>query len=152
MAKTELDRLLALGLIFPRQYRALKRRKGRLDDSDRDTAAHFSYSGRGDDESDATAVGFVGGDHVDAPEFQRAKRGFVPDVGGQQPNSKAPTGVGHINRSDPARRSWEKPRRSNMPSWDSTSGAPSVARARKNAADEYWSVDWYGGPDNTRME
>lgn len=147
MAKTELDRLLALGLITPA---ALKRiRRGSKDPGDRDTRDHFSYSGRGDDESDATAVGLVSRDHVDAREYQRAKKGFVPDVKGQQ-SSNLGTGADHLDkRPEPPGNSWEKPR---QPAARWREKIPSVARAKKSSADEYWNVDWYGGPDSTRME
>jgi hypothetical protein len=148
MAKSELERLVSLGLISA--WEASKVRRGSKDNSHVDTRNYLS-GGRGDDtdrgghdgHSDVRLM-----DHIDAPEFQRPKPGFVSDP--KQQSANFPTGQGHIDQRKPAGGSWERPRKPDASGrWSDTL---SVSRARKSSADEYWSNDWFGDQSGNKRQ
>jgi hypothetical protein len=142
MAKSELERLVSLGLIS--SWEASKVRRGSKDNSHVDTRNYLS-AGRGDD---ADVGGHDGHadvrtiDQIDAREFQKPKRGAGFDDPKQQ-SANFPTGQGHIDERKPAGGNWERLRK---PDGRWTARTPSVARARASSANEYWSADWYGDP------
>jgi hypothetical protein len=148
MAKSELERLVSLGLIS--SWEASKVRRGSKDNSHIDTRDYLS-GGRGDDtdrgghdgHGDVRTI-----DHIDQREFQRPKPGFVADP--KQQSANFPTGRNHIDQRKPAGGSWEKPRRETDPRW--TARTPSAARARKSSADEYWSDDWFGDQSGNKRQ
>jgi hypothetical protein len=84
-------------------------------------------------------------DAIDQREFQRPKKGAGFDDPRQQSNTSVATGQGHIDQrhqSGPSN-SWERLRKPDA-KW--TARTPSISRARKSSADEYWSSEWYGDP------
>jgi hypothetical protein len=136
MARSELERLVSLGLIS--SYEAGKIRKGSRDPSHIDTRNYLS-AGRGDD---ADVGGHDGSidlvNQINDREYQQPKPGFVADP--KQQSANFPTNQDHIDRKKPAGGNWERPRR---PSWG-TERVPSVAQARASSGSEYWSNDWFG--------
>jgi hypothetical protein len=143
MAKTELERLVSLGLIS--SWEAQKVRRGSKDNSHVDTRDYLS-GGRGDDTDSGGHDGHADLrtlDHIDQREFQKPKRGAGFDDPRQQ-SANFPTGKGHIDERKPAGGSWERPRPADA-RW--TERIPSVARARASSADEYWDSSWYGTPE-----
>jgi hypothetical protein len=141
MAKSELERLVSLGLISA--WEASKVRRGSKDNSHVDTRDYLS-GGRGDDTDRGGHDGHADVEtinQIDAREFQKPKRGAGFDDPKQQ-SANFPTGQGHIDQKKPASGSWERWRR---PSWG-TERVPSVARAKQGSANEYWAADWYGDP------
>jgi hypothetical protein len=142
MAKSELDRLYQLGMIGPWEYRNKLRGKP-------DTRDYLSGGGRGDDESMNGPDGHIHViDAIDQREFQRPKRGAGFDDPRQQ-SANAPTGQGHIDQDKPAGGNWERLRKPDA-KW--TARTPSVSRARKSSADEYWSDDWFGDQSGNKRQ
>jgi hypothetical protein len=142
MAKSELERLVSLGLIS--SYEAGKIRKGSRDPSHVDTRNYLA-GGRGDDADRGGHDGHADVrtiDQIDAREFQKPKRGAGFDDPKQQ-SANFPTGQGHIDQRKPAGGNWERLRK---PDGRWTERIPSVARAKQGSANEYWSADWYGDP------
>jgi hypothetical protein len=144
MARNELERLVSLGLISA--WEASKVRRGSKDNSHIDTRNYLS-GGRGDDTDRGGHDGHADVrtiDHIDAAEWQRPKRGAGFDDPKQQ-SHRFPTGQGHIDQDKPGpNNSWERPRKPDA-RW--TERTPSVSRARKSSADEYWDSAWYGTPE-----
>jgi hypothetical protein len=143
MARSELERLVSLGLISA--WEASKVRRGSKDNSHIDTRNYLS-AGRGDDADRGGHDGHADVrtiDQIDAREFQKPKRGAGFDDPRQQ-SANFPTGQGHIDQRKPASGSWERPRKPDADGrWSDTL---SVARAKQGSANEYFSADWYGDP------
>jgi hypothetical protein len=138
MARDEIERLYALGLIGPWEIKKLRGR------------ARKKWLAEHADDSPLTnrgmADGAVGLDHIEAKEYQRPKRGAGFDDPRQQ-SANFPTGRDHIDRrKGGARQSWERPRRPDA-RW--TEKTPSVSRARKSSGSE-WNPDWYFGTPERR--
>jgi hypothetical protein len=145
MAKSELERLVSLGLISA--WEASKVRRGSKDNSHVDTRNYLS-GGRGDDADVGGHDGsIVTTDAIDEREFQRPKKGAGFDDPKQQ-NANFPTGQGHIDQRKPAGGNWERLRKPE--SWSERS--LSVARAKRSSADEYWSNDWFGDQSGNKRQ
>jgi hypothetical protein len=150
MAKSELERLVSLGLISA--WEASKVRRGSKDNSHVDTRDYLS-GGRGDD---ADVGGHDGPadvltiDQIDAREFQKPKRGAGFDDPRQQSNASVATGQGHIDQRHQAgpNNSWERLRK---PDGRWTERIPSVARARASS-DSEWNPAWFFGTPETRQK
>ena len=140
MAKSELERLVSLGLISA--WEASKVRRGSKDNSHVDTRNYLS-AGRGDDAAEGGHDGHADVrlmDHIDARQFQKPGRGSGFSDPHQQ-SANFPTGQGHIDERKPAGGNWERFRK---PDGRWTERIPSVARARASTADEWWSQNWFG--------
>jgi hypothetical protein len=146
MARSELERLVSLGLISA--WEASKVRRGSKDNSHIDTRNYLS-GGRGDD---ADVGGHDGSidlvNQINDREYQRPKPGFVADP--KQQSANFPTNQDHIDRKKPAGGNWERPRKPDANGrWSDTL---SVSRARKSSADEYWSNDWFGDQSGNKRQ